>query len=108
MSKYPPCMMYAQPREKSAPKQHRKEPNLLKEFMKFQEFMDGMNKKAKEGAKQPDPPPTGKGMWHWVEDQPKPSYTTLETTAILLLMSIPVSAVEIYGGAYLLRLAGGG
>lgn len=105
MSKYPPCMMMPQQYRDQPKSVNRKGPNLLREFIKFQEFMDN---KAKANVKQPDPPPTGKGMWHWVEETPPSKLGVLESTAILLLLSIPVAAIEVYGGAIVLRWAAGG
>lgn len=111
MSKYPPCMMYPQYPAQFAgagkPKKE-KEVNVLKQYMDFQKFMKEMDKERKESEKKPDAPPQGKGVWHWVEEETPTKLSVLESMSILLLLSIPVAAAEVYGGTLLFRMATGG
>lgn len=100
MSKFPPCMMmpqYAQQPKKA------KEVNFLKQYMEFQKFIKEIEKDKKDAEKKPET----KGKWQqvWVEEPVISKWSTLETMAILLLLSIPVAFAEVYAGTSLFKWA---
>lgn len=107
MSKmYPPCMMMPGMQPMMQQMKQPKERSFLKEYMAFQKFMKELEKEKKGDEKKPDSNRKGKWQEIWVEDVEPRKYTILETFGLICLCSIPLCALELGVGMYLMHLIG--